>query len=53
MGHSDISITMNVCTHIGLDDTEKELRRMDKLENARKEMEKNKKEKLVSQKISE
>ena len=28
MGHSDISVTMNVYTHIGFDDTEEELKRM-------------------------
>ena len=28
MGHSDISVTMNVYTHIGLSDAEEELRRM-------------------------
>ena len=29
MGHSDISVTMNVYTHIGFDDAEEELKRMD------------------------
>ena len=28
MGHSDISVTMNVYTHIGFDDAEEELKRM-------------------------
>jgi integrase len=27
MGHSDISVTMNVYTHIGFDDAEEELKR--------------------------
>ena len=39
MGHSDISVTMNVYTHIGFDDAEEELKRMEDLQNARKELE--------------
>ena len=39
MGHSDIGVTLNVYTHMGLDDAEKELQKMQGLENARKEME--------------
>ncbi len=38
MGHSDIAVTLNVYTHIGLEDAEKELQKMQGLENARKEM---------------
>lgn len=38
MGHSDIGVTLNVYTHVGLDDAEKELKKMQELENARKEM---------------
>ena len=38
MGHSDIGVTLNVYTHVGLDDAEKELKKMQGLENARKEM---------------
>ena len=38
MGHSDIAVTLNVYTHVGLEDAEKELQRMQGLENARKEM---------------
>ena len=30
MGHSDISVTMNVYTHIGFDDAEEELKRIDR-----------------------
>ena len=37
MGHSDIGATLNVYTHMGLDDAEKELQKMQGLENARKE----------------
>ena len=38
MGDSDIGVTLNVYTHMGLDDAEKELQKMQGLENARKEM---------------
>ena len=38
MGHSDIGVTLNVYTHMGLDDAEKDLQKMQGLENARKEM---------------
>ena len=34
MGHSDISVTMNVYTHIGFDDAEKELKRMEEFRKA-------------------
>ena len=37
MGHSDISVTLNTYTHLGLEDAENELRRLDQLEEARKE----------------
>ncbi len=51
MGHSDIGVTLNTYTHLGLEDATDELKRMEELENARKELEKNKEEKPVSQKI--
>ena len=38
MGHLDIAVTFNVYTHVGLEDAEKELQKMQGLENARKEM---------------
>ena len=38
MGHSDIGITMNVYTHLGLDDAKDEMIRMEELEAARKEV---------------
>lgn len=38
MGHSDIAVTLNVYTYVGLEDAEKELQKMQGLENARKEM---------------
>lgn len=34
MGHSDISVTMNVYTHIGIDDVEEELKRMKEFRKA-------------------
>ena len=48
MGHSDIGVTLNTYTHLGLEDAEDELQKMEEVENARKEMEKGK-EKPVSQ----
>ena len=51
MGHSDISVTMNVYTHIGFDDAEEELKRLEDLQNARKELERTQGEKPVSQKM--
>ena len=38
MGHYDIAVTLNVYTHIGLEDAENELRKMQIFEEARKEM---------------
>ena len=37
MGHSDISVTLNTYTHLGLEDAENELKRLDQLEEARRE----------------
>lgn len=51
MGHSDISVTMNVYTHIGLDDAEKELRRMEEFQKVQAEIEKKNGAKAVSQKM--
>ena len=50
MGHSDISVTMNVYTHIGFDDAEEELKRMEEFRKAQGEVEQ-KKEKPMSQKM--
>ena len=36
MGHSDISVTMNVYTHVNFDDAEEELRRMEEFRKAQK-----------------
>ncbi len=38
MGHSEIGVTMNTYTHLGLEDAQDELRRMEELEQARKEV---------------
>ena len=50
MGHSDIRVTMNVYTHIGFDDAEEELKRMEEFRKAQAEVEQ-KKEKPMSQKM--
>ena len=50
MGHSDISVTMNVYTHIGFDDAEEELKRMEEFRKAQAEVEQ-KKEKPMLQKM--
>ena len=40
MGHSDIGVTLNTYTHLGLEDAQDELERIAEIENARKEIEK-------------
>ena len=40
MGHSDIGVTLNVYTHLGLEDAAAEMARMEAIEAARKEQEK-------------
>lgn len=40
MRHSDISVTINVYTHIGFDDAEEELKRMEEFRKAQAEVEK-------------
>ena len=47
MGNSDISVTMNVYTHIGFNDAEEELKRMEEFRKAQTEIEQ-KKEKSMS-----
>ena len=42
MGHSDISVTMNVYTHIGFNDAEEELKRMEEFRKAQAEVEQKK-----------
>lgn len=51
MGHSDISVTMNVYTHISFDDAEEELKRMEEFRKAQVEIEKKNDAKAVSQKM--
>lgn len=50
MGHSDISVTMNVYTHIGFDDAEEELKRMEEFKKVQAELDK-KNEKPMTQKM--
>lgn len=40
MGHSDIGVTLNTYTHLGLEDARDELGRIAEIENARREMDK-------------
>ena len=51
MGHSDIGVTLNVYTHLGLEDAAEELKRMEELESARREMERRSENTDISQKI--
>lgn len=51
MGHSDIGVTLNTYTHLGSEDAADELKRMDELADARKELDKAKGENPVSQKM--
>ena len=51
MEHSDISVTMNVYTHLGFDDAKDEMVRLEELNAAKKEVEKGSGEKPVSQKM--
>ena len=39
MGHSDIGVTLNTYTHLGLEDAVEEMNRMQQLESARREQE--------------
>ena len=39
MGHSDIGVTMNTYTYLGLEDAQEELKRVEDLRKAREEME--------------
>lgn len=51
MGHSDIGVTMNVYTHLGLEDAAAEMARMEELDKARAEVEKTAGEKPATQRI--
>lgn len=49
--YSNISVTMNVYTHISFDDAEEELKRLEAFRKAQAEIEKKNNAKAVSQKI--
>lgn len=49
MGHSDIGVTLNTYTHLGLEDAAEEMKRMEILEKARIEMNGGEKEKQMKQ----
>ena len=51
MGHSDIGVTMNTYTHLGLEDAKDEMIRMEELNAAKRELEKTTGEKPVIQKM--
>lgn len=53
MGHSEIGVTLNTYTHLGLDDATDELKRVQELEDARKEQEKLEDKNLFLKKCSE
>ena len=48
MGHSDIGVTMNTYTHLGLEDAQEELKRVEDLRKTQEEMEKLKGEKPMT-----
>ena len=51
MGHSEIGGTLNTYTHLGLEDATDELKRVEDLNNARNELDKNTGRKSVTQKM--
>ena len=51
MGHSEIGVTLNTYTHLRLEDATDELKRVEDLENARKELDKTSGRKTVTQKM--
>ena len=51
MGHSDIGVTLNTYTHLGLEDAEVELKRMEEFQKAQAEIDKKNDAKAVSQKM--
>ena len=51
MGHSEIGVTLNTYTHLGLEDAKDEMIRMEELNAAKKELEKATGEKPVTQKM--
>ena len=51
MGHSEIGVTMNTYTHLGLEDAKDEMIQMEELNAAKRELEKTTGEKPVTQKM--
>ena len=51
MGHSDISVTMNVYKHVNFDDAEEELKRMESFRLAQKEIDDKNDKRQISPKI--
>ena len=49
MGHSDIGVTMNTYTHLGLDDAKDEMIHLEELNQAKKEIDKTEGKKLMKQ----
>ena len=49
MGHSEIGVTLNTYTHLGLEDATNELKRVQEIENARKEQEDSESNNPISQ----
>ena len=49
MGHSEIGVTMNTYTHLGLEDAKKEMLRLEELEQAEKEIKKTERPKEQNQ----
>ena len=51
MGHSDIGVTLNTYTHLGLEDAEDELKRLEDLKKTRNELDKAEGKRKVTQKM--
>ena len=51
MGHSEIGVTLNTYTHLGLEDATDELKRVQEIEDARREQEQLEGKKPVYQKM--
>lgn len=51
MGHSDISVTMNVYKHVNFDDAEEELKRMESFRLAQKEIDDKNNKRQISPKM--
>lgn len=49
MGHSEIGVTMNTYTHLGLEDAKNEMIRLEELEQAKKEIKKTERPKEQNQ----